>query len=449
MSNEKLTVVEASNLATIFKNFQHFKLFDATDFMEGSELHHCIEEFISDINPAFVDGKFALWTKTEAPEDEGFAPSIYGAIEAFARTETYVEGEVFSFETGAQKEVEELVKQQLALGYELIKLDKAFTLLGQPLGPVYMFAMLDKPSEDYGWVEHPGSVIRFENTRNDELIYWEDENLPAEVPDVETEDPALFTATSSKPVTYTNYGYNYGDYGYTYGYGATTYTKPYVSKKFENATEDSDLVWYAAYGSNLNEERFLRYANKERTQETEKFTPGMFTSVQATSPFRMYFAHHSATWGGGIAFLNDQEHTPEHQSNLRLWLLTRQQFWSLVCQENGGTNYTLDWEKVGVEREFLPTQTGLYSRIVTLGTAEGLPVVTCTARESFTKKLAGDTLPWQYEMMGAIKPPSVSYLNTINAGLEEMKALKKVSIDFLPLPEPSVEVEVEKVSVAR
>ena len=205
----------------------------------------------------------------------------------------------------------------------------------------------------------------------------------------------------------------------------------------ERAHKDSIYVWYVAYGSNLNTERFLKYMNISRHQE-DKFTEDEIESVSVEVPHGIYFAK-SGRWGsGGICFLDVDN--KEAQSNVfRAYRMTIEQYWSLLCQENGRRSMYVDWKAVETDRISYPssmknyysrTTSGMYSRIVNLGTINGEIALTMTNSESYVSQLnkLKDGMPWQYAQFGMLNPPSHEYLSVINEGAEQTAQLDRAKI---------------------
>lgn len=137
-------------------------------------------------------------------------------------------------------------------------------------------------------------------------------------------------------------------------------------------SNNSDYVWYACYGSNVNRERFMKYIN--RCSDT---TPPI-----ADRPYvfnhSIYFAKSARHWdNGGKAFLDDTQ--PGHAYG-RIYKITREQYEQVKNMEGGD-----------------------YTKFLDLGTVSGLPVY------SFT-----DTQKNSPERM-----PSKDYFSTILDGLKE------------------------------
>ena len=105
----------------------------------------------------------------------------------------------------------------------------------------------------------------------------------------------------------------------------------------------SELVWYAAYGSNLLGARFLTYL----TGGVAPHRPSRRPHPGARNPeppidtrgwevsHRLFFAASSKNWGGGALAWLDPRPGTDHQSLVRLWLVTVEQFEDIFRQENG------------------------------------------------------------------------------------------------------------------
>lgn len=195
----------------------------------------------------------------------------------------------------------------------------------------------------------------------------------------------------------------------------------------ERSNAQSDYVWYIAYGSNLSSDRFLKYMNIGRYKDV--FTVNDLESVQVQIPHGIYFAK-SGKWGsGGIAFL-DIDTNEEVKSTFRAYRLTKEQYWSLLCQENGRTKFKLDWKKIRNQRINTTFGSGLYSRVVNMGTINGELAITMTHDESFVDQIGKmkETMPWQFASMGMLNPPSHAYLNVINLGADETTELPSAEL---------------------
>ena len=101
-----------------------------------------------------------------------------------------------------------------------------------------------------------------------------------------------------------------------------------------------DLVWYAAYGSNLWPERFACYLTGGTAPGSTTASPGARNPAPARATeaskcdHERFYAGESRRWhGGGVAFLATDP--GDHNTPLRLYLITTEQFEDVFAQENG------------------------------------------------------------------------------------------------------------------
>lgn len=136
--------------------------------------------------------------------------------------------------------------------------------------------------------------------------------------------------------------------------------------------EMTPKVWYAAYGSNINEERFMNYISDcEDTTRPEE-------SRAIIIPHNIYFSYKSRRWGRkGVAFLDD---TKPGRSLGKMYLISRSQLESI--QRNEGS---------------------IYRKRVFLGMESGTPIYTFTSPTKRTDLVS----------------PGEDYLETILVGLKE------------------------------
>lgn len=176
-------------------------------------------------------------------------------------------------------------------------------------------------------------------------------------------------------------------------------------------------IWYACYGSNIRERRFMCYisggtppgavrnfvgcSDKRKPKESRKIT----------IPHEMYFAKKSVTWnGGGICFLNAEK--DENVETIgRTYLITAGQFKDLVRQElKFEGEITIDFKELVAKGFYNCMTDGRYGLLLYLGEIEGHPVVTFTS-EVFLKN--------------EINEPNPAYLSTIISGIREIYDLDK------------------------
>lgn len=170
------------------------------------------------------------------------------------------------------------------------------------------------------------------------------------------------------------------------------------------------LVWYAAYGSNLHAARFACYLSGGTPVGAARANPGCRDRsdpravAPVTLPGGVYFALESSTWSGGVAFYDP---TLAGTVPGRAYLLTTGQFCDVVAQETRrapGVDLDLDLDTVSrAGRHQLGP--GPYQTLLRVGSREGHPVLT------FTAPGTADDLP--------ANAPSAAYLRVIGLGLRE------------------------------
>lgn len=179
-------------------------------------------------------------------------------------------------------------------------------------------------------------------------------------------------------------------------------------------------VWYACYGSNIREERFLCYINggtppgavRNFTGCSDKTKPKDSRSFIIDR--EMYFAKEAETWnGGGICFLKPEK--DESVKTLgRTYLINSGQFKDLVRQElKFEGEIEIDFEELVKNGKYNCMSDGRYGLLLYLGEIEGKPVVT------FTSELY---------LEDEINPPNEAYISTIIKGLKEIYDLKDSEI---------------------
>ncbi len=135
-------------------------------------------------------------------------------------------------------------------------------------------------------------------------------------------------------------------------------------------------VWYAAYGSNIYKDRFMKYIERCSIKEAPA------ESRSWTLPGKLYFAGKSSLWGRrGTAFIDfDSDEATDDSFVLgRLYRIHMDQFFEIQKME--GPNYT---------------------KKVFLFMLEGIPVYTFTS-----------------EKVENLRSPSLDYVETILGGLKE------------------------------
>jgi hypothetical protein len=145
-----------------------------------------------------------------------------------------------------------------------------------------------------------------------------------------------------------------------------------------------NLLWYAAYGSNLDPDRFAHYLAGGRPAGARREVPGARDDSPPREdravvlPGAMFFAWESPTWGGGVAFYDaDAEDT----AYARAYLLTEEQFADVAAQEmHRDPGEDLDLAHV-MEHRRHAMGPGRYETLHVVGELEGMPMLTFTAEE--------------------------------------------------------------------
>ena len=182
-------------------------------------------------------------------------------------------------------------------------------------------------------------------------------------------------------------------------------------------SRDSRRVWYASYGSNLLEKRFLLYLRGGKFSPGHASHPGARDQALPIKPpillkanYELLFSKWSERWGGGVAFIKPNPQMPSCW--IRCWDVTEQQFFDIAAQENqlppGHLN--LDISKIVKEKQ-LDLGAGWYNEVVYLGELDSQPIVTFTASS----------------VDGHMKP-SAAYLSVLIAGLKEASSLDDTEI---------------------
>lgn len=168
-------------------------------------------------------------------------------------------------------------------------------------------------------------------------------------------------------------------------------------------------VWYAAYGSNVLEERFLRYiqggpipnSTTGQSQDAARDT----TLPSGDEPFaidrQLFFAGSSSRWGdGGVAFL-DADKQPDSTVHGRAWRITLGQLEDLFRQENGLSDLVeIDLDAL-CQVGRLEVVERWYGRLEVVGEIGDLSVVTLATPKPMTRYRSAD----------------ISYLSVIAQGL--------------------------------
>jgi hypothetical protein len=174
-----------------------------------------------------------------------------------------------------------------------------------------------------------------------------------------------------------------------------------------------DKVWYAVYGTNLNEHRFSCYINEGTPEGTSKFDVGCRDKTPAVDggvisiPFQLYFAKSSPKWENkSVGFLS-LKFDPAIRTLGRKYLITKEQFEDVFRQENNvSVKQTINIDFLEAKNiGALTVKESWYGRLVFLGMEEGFPIFTLTAHWNFNPK--------------EVLSPSSNYLKHIIKGIRQ------------------------------
>ena len=173
-------------------------------------------------------------------------------------------------------------------------------------------------------------------------------------------------------------------------------------------------VWYCAYGSNLDADRFAEYVGRCRDPSPPR------ADAAHVVPGGIRFERSSRRWqAGGVAFLDVEA---AGAARCRRWLVTAEQFADVVAQENGAApgTVTVDWDGLAAQGSAVVGE-GWYGRLVWCGEVAAVPVVTFTAARHAEPSA-----------------PSAPYLRVVAAGLRAAHGLDPATVADYLLAAPGV-----------
>jgi len=206
----------------------------------------------------------------------------------------------------------------------------------------------------------------------------------------------------------------------------------------DDGAQKDVFVWYASYGSNLLEARFNCYIFGGRVHGMSRDAHGArdstpaIESVVLRTPYRVFFAHaRESFWGfGGVAMLDLSPNDP-HETLIKMYKVTLQQFNDIVAQENGlrpplPVQHRLKCEDLATLRSQEPGSVSVqfeegwtyYPAVAYLGDYNGAPILTFTCLPEDASGFLNGELP--------AAPPAYNYLNVLQKGVQE---LGEVGID--------------------
>lgn len=187
--------------------------------------------------------------------------------------------------------------------------------------------------------------------------------------------------------------------------------------------ENTDLIWYAVYGSNLSHERFMYYINGG----TPPGSAREYHACEDTTPpravlsyemnYELVFGKNSGAWqNGGVAFVNNIENT-QARTLAKLYLISKAQFNHVAKWETSSPGVIdVNFEQATEVGHTIFKQQSWYGMVLYLGEVEGYPAYTLTKEteiDTYTK-------------------PSPQYLTQIVNGLRESHGLSGNEIyDYL------------------
>ena len=144
-------------------------------------------------------------------------------------------------------------------------------------------------------------------------------------------------------------------------------------------------VWYATYGSNLNEDRLMCYI--KGGSPTPRHEPHSGCRVQKNPSangwshisYELYFSGMSESWGGAPAYLNPSPEEDSH-TEVRLYRLEQSQFEDIFAQENGLQPGDI-WLKDDLSEVIGMHPAAKYSKLIRLNDFNGEPAMTFTSPE--------------------------------------------------------------------
>lgn len=185
--------------------------------------------------------------------------------------------------------------------------------------------------------------------------------------------------------------------------------------------QKDEFCWYASYGSNMLEQRFLCYITGGSHEGNSKIHKGCedkslpIATKPITIPHDLYFAKSSKSWNNeGVAFLNPIEN--KDASTLgRMYLIKKSQLIDIVQQENDlTTKPEIDFNQLEAQGRYIIDEKLWYGLMLCLGWGDNYPIFTFT----------------HFEMIKEQNSPDPKYLATLKNGLLETYPLRETAIDL-------------------
>lgn len=184
-----------------------------------------------------------------------------------------------------------------------------------------------------------------------------------------------------------------------------------------------EYVWYASYGSNILEDRFICYIEGTRYKYNRKSEFGCLNkqlprdSRAFTFNRGLTFTFNSLRWnGGGVAFLDKEKN--DKTAYGKIYKITKEQFTHIYMQENGlnplKDELTIDFDKLNSNKSLL-AKNSWYGLILQVDEIDGLPVYTFTNPNNLDK----------------YNCPSIEYLQTIITGIKSSRNISNTELKEL------------------
>ncbi|MBU6080994.1 hypothetical protein [Allobacillus halotolerans] len=172
-----------------------------------------------------------------------------------------------------------------------------------------------------------------------------------------------------------------------------------------------NYVWYASYGSNINQDRFHAYIFGEIPPGGTVSEIGCrdqslpLRAENVMIDFPMFFAKQSKRWDNkGVGFI-DTTSNPDRPTYGRMYLITKEQYVDVVRQENNDMTLEIDFDQLESKGEYVIDSNKMYGKVLDVGEKEGRPIYTFTHPNAIQPN----------ERM----TPSMTYLKVIGAGIKE------------------------------
>jgi hypothetical protein len=147
----------------------------------------------------------------------------------------------------------------------------------------------------------------------------------------------------------------------------------------------SDLVWYASYGSNMDEDRFMCYVAGGKPKGGNRVYTGCsdptppLATVLVELPYPHYFAGESPVWTGGVAFLGLKQDGSTTKGKAHL--ITKSQFEDVSAQE-GRVEMIKPFDLTKLRKHtHIPVggASTRYDELLYCGEFDGYPIVSVTS----------------------------------------------------------------------